>query len=157
EIDRDSGTATVLVQSEKPPDWSPLPPGYLTRPAEFKPFAQSFRAGQRLVFRLRANPTSKTGTTSKADRLAGRPTSNGRRVGLVRDEDQIAWLVDKGRRGGFRIVSDLREADGLEVFWVRVIPEGITGGSKPDGERAHRLSHLAVRFEGLLTVTNPEE
>src|SRR5687768_3848945 len=87
DVTRETGQAVVLVQSEQPPQWEALPAGYLRGPAESKPFAPVFTAGQALIFRLRANPTRKTGTTAKAQRLAGEPKSNGHRVGLVTEAE----------------------------------------------------------------------
>src|SRR5262249_11410448 len=49
----------VLVQSDREPDWARLPTGYTTRGPECKPFDPQFRAGHRLRFRLRANPTKR--------------------------------------------------------------------------------------------------
>jgi CRISPR system Cascade subunit CasE len=143
DLPRDTGTAVVLVQSEKPPDWSLLRPDYLTRPAESKPFEPTFTVGQRLAFRLRANPTCKTGTLSKSDRLAGRSKSNGRRLGLLREGQQREWLVRKAEAGGFRVLG------------VTVVPEGFAHGSKDAGGVRVGLSLLAVRFDGLLGVTDP--
>jgi CRISPR system Cascade subunit CasE len=144
ELARDTGTASVLVQSEKPPDWAALSREYLLRPAESKPFAPAFAAGQRLQFRLRANPATKTGTTSKADRLAGKPRCNGRRVGIVHEEEQVGWLRRKGEAGGFR------------VHGVTVVPEGLTQGFKTANEVCVTLPLLAARFDGLLEVTDPD-
>jgi CRISPR system Cascade subunit CasE len=140
---REGGAVALLVQSEQAPDWSALPPAYLAAPAESKPFAPAFGAGQRLCFRLRANPAKKVGTTSKADRLAGEPRHNGRRVGLVREADQLAWLRRKGEAGGFRLHG------------VVVAAEGLTRGAKPDGETFLALPLFAARFDGLLEVTDP--
>src|SRR5262249_18851822 len=105
DVPRDSGAAVVLVQSEKPPDWSFLRPDYLPRPAESKPFDPTFIAGQRLAFRLRANPTRKTGTPSKSDRLAGRAGGNGRRLGLLGEDQQREWLGRKAEAGGFDVLG----------------------------------------------------
>src|ERR1700683_5857356 len=57
----DSGRSgpTVIVQSEHAPNWSALPDEYLSRPAETKPLVLTFTAGQRLRFRLRANPVQR--------------------------------------------------------------------------------------------------
>jgi CRISPR system Cascade subunit CasE len=141
--DRATGAPTLLVQSEKPPDWAALPRGY-THAAEFKPSEIVVATGQRLAFRLRANPTYKTGTPSKAERLAGVGQRNGKRLGFLREEDQVVWLRRKGDAGGFRVES------------VTVVPEGIVRGSKAAGGVRLALSLLSVRFDGLLTVADPD-
>jgi len=83
---------TVLVQSRTEPDWSALAANqsYLVAPPRVKPLALSLSAGQRLSFRLLANPTV---------------CREGRRHGLDTEEDQIAWLKRKGEQGGFSVIQ----------------------------------------------------
>src|SRR4030042_251385 len=61
EQDQRSGTVSLLVQSEKTPDWTKA--DYLgeclLEKAELKPFDPRMLDGQRLYFRLRANPSVK--------------------------------------------------------------------------------------------------
>jgi CRISPR system Cascade subunit CasE len=142
DADRESGAATILVQSEKEPDWSALTPDYLTQPAEWKRFDPVFAVGQRLVFRLRANPTRKSRTTSKADRLEGKHRCNGRRIALLREEDQVEWLHRKAHECGFRVRS------------VQAVPEGQALGHKSHQEQRQTLTHHAVRYDGLLEITD---
>jgi CRISPR system Cascade subunit CasE len=118
----------VLVQSEKQPDWSPLrqQSGYLWEPPKSKELALQFRPGQRLRFRLRANPTVKR-------------WAEGKRHGLLREEDQRNWLVRKAARCGFR----------LPDFVVRSSRRVVSGSGK------NSPTHLAVDYEGILEVTDP--
>jgi CRISPR system Cascade subunit CasE len=134
----------ILVQSEKCPDWSSLPKNYLLRPAECKPLNLAFALGQLLRFRLRANPTKKTGTTTKADRLAGLPRRNGQRVALLHENEQLDWLSRKEEQGGFRVLH------------VTVTPEGFVQSTKGADTDRLRLSLMGVRFDGLLSVTDPD-
>ena len=133
EPDRPDRPPVVLVQSDKQPDWSALDPldGYLSEPPETKPFAPGLRAGQRLRFRLRANPTVKR---------------DGKRHGLFQEADQLAWLQRKGQAGGFRPVA---------VTLARKVELR----SRATGTANHQApqKHLAVDFEGILEVTNPEK
>ncbi len=129
-------TLAVLVQSEKAPDWTGVVdrPGYdlpqvSQNPKQFEPALQP---GQRLMFRLRANPTVKR-------KFPGETKS--KRVGLYREEEQRDWLARKAQEGGFKVLG------------VRVTPEGVVGGTTKD---RHRLKLLAVRFDGLLQVTDPD-
>ncbi len=139
---RRSGLPTVLLQSHTGPDWNGLsdrqdyllpephwPPHVYANPAT-KRFDLSLSPGQTLSFRLRANPTVKR---------------DGSRHGLYQEEDQRAWLARKGERNGFRPVR------------VTVVQEGNTVAWKPrrDGKR-RKLTLFAVRFEGLLQVTEPD-
>src|SRR5262249_21693608 len=100
-----TGPPIVLVQTRDQPDWCNLPGGYLLRTAESKSLDLAFKSGQLLRFRLRANPTKKLGTATKQERLAGKK-DNGQRFALLREEEQIAWLVQKGEPGGFRVPGE---------------------------------------------------
>jgi len=134
DIDR-QGTASLLVQSEKEPDWNKakLLQDCLLEPVAYKPVAFSFKEGQTLYFRLRANPSVKK---QKEDKR------NGYRLGLLREEDQIKWLRHKAESGGFALVT------------CRVIPEGIVHDEK--GKNGDKLKHYAVCFEGVLKVLSPQ-
>jgi CRISPR system Cascade subunit CasE len=158
------GAPVVLVQSDLRPQWDRLcqvVPRYLLAPPDFKEFEPSFTRGQRLRFRLRANPTKKVASLTRAERLAGvrvrdENSKNGRRLALLREHDQVTWLLHKGEHAGFRIpgewtasTEDRQVANfRVEVIsegWVRLGKEGHTGGR-----------FYAVRFEGMLEVTDPE-
>jgi CRISPR system Cascade subunit CasE len=119
----------VLVQSDVTPDWSRLevPSGYLLCPPATKPFAPSFALGQRLCFRLRANPTVKR---------------DGKRRPLLDEAQQRAWLDRKAAEAGFRVVR------------AEASPEGASCGHKPAGADTLTLTLHAVRFDGLLAVTD---
>lgn len=138
---------SLLVQSELAPDWSRLrDSGYCAGDKTGKPAAvckdiaeayAGLQGGQVLRFRLAANPTKKTGTTSKAQRLAGMPKSNGRREALVAESDQLSWLRRKGDQLGF------------ELLGATVTPVA------EDGQRQKKLLHFrGVVYEGHLRVTD---
>ena len=156
-VDTDSrgGNPVILVQSEIEPDWSNLHAGYLVRPAEFKPFAPVFANGQKLRFRLRANPTKRV--AAKNERLGS--VMAGKRVGLATETEQIRWLLRKGETGGFEVPgvwvraqrSQTEEPIEIPNFRVDVIPEGRARNDKA----GHRDgSFVAIRFDGVLEVTN---
>lgn len=148
----------LLVQSNSVPNWNTLPGGYLgpapdargnpairTVGAEYERIA----AGDRLIFRLRANPTKKLSdrTPGRADRLAGK------RVALLREAEQLAWLERKGEQHGFRV---LRTAVAPEVPAVQVAVQATERGRRParDGGEAMALRFGAVLFNGRLEVTD---
>jgi CRISPR system Cascade subunit CasE len=154
-VDADHGSPTLLVQSEVEPDWGHLPDGYLrTSPPDCKPLDVAFTPGQRLRFRLRANPTKRV--AAKNPGFAG--TMVGKRVGLNTEVEQIRWLLRKGEAGGFTVPGEWVAAKHpatagpieLPNFRVDAISEGrvhhVKGGT---GALA------AVRFEGVLVVTDP--
>lgn len=145
----------VLVQSSREPRWDNLPVGYVLAEPVSKPFDLHFRAGQRLRFRLRANPTKRV--ASKNERLGG--VMAGKRVGLATETEQIRWLLRKGTAGGFRIPGEWVQAKHpqteepfeLPNFRVDAIPEGRARNDKA----GHRDgSFVAIRFDGVLEVTN---
>lgn len=150
----------VLVQSDLQPDWTQLAEkgaNYLLD-HELKTFQPSFTPGQRLRFRLRANPTKKVGTWSKAERLAtdrNTHTKNGHRLALLREEEQLTWLLHKAEPGGFRIPGQWIHQSDRKVanFRVEITPEGWLHCGK-HGHNEGRL--FSVRFEGLLEVTDPD-
>ena len=122
------GPATwVLVQSRVAPDWALLQvsDGYLVSPVKMKEVDPALGAGQRLAFRLRANPTVKR---------------DGKRLGLYREEDQLEWLNRKAGTSGFRLLSVLvRDVDKAKTS----LSEGREG------------CFANATFEGVLEVTDP--
>ncbi len=133
----ETGGLTLLVQSEQAPNWSwldGLGPYLLSishdNPA-IKRFNPTFTTGQRLLFRLRANPTVKR---------------QGKRRGLYREEEQRAWLNRKAEQGGFAVLA------------VDIVSEGLVRGKiQHAGQESHSLRFLAVRFDGLLQVIDPAQ
>lgn len=143
----DDRPPAVIVQSDKMPDWSRLPAEVFARVDGPKLLNLAFRAGQRLRFRLRANPTVKR---------------DGKRLGLLREEDHVRWLLRKARTSGFDILG----AEGIPAeagvtlpatLRLQVVREGAVHSRKSstDGE-VGLMTHVAVRFDGLLRVTDPE-
>ncbi|NSW58710.1 MAG: type I-E CRISPR-associated protein Cas6/Cse3/CasE [Armatimonadetes bacterium] len=135
ESDRRTGVPTALVQSAIEPDWSALTQldryllaTDLDNPA-YKQLTPAFSTGQVLQFRLRANPTVKR---------------DGKRLGLLEEQAQAAWLARKAEGGGFRILS------------CAIVPEGLGSAAKHDRGHRVQVSHFAVRFDGILQVTEPD-
>lgn len=132
DINKESNALTLLVQSEKEPDWKPLDEAgnFLLEPAQSKLFSPTFRSGQPFHFRLRANPTVKR---------------QGKRFGIVKEDEQLAWLHRKGAAGGF------------ELGAVVVSPEQKMQDKMTDRAKTqHDLTLVAVRFDGFLKVKDPE-
>ncbi len=119
---------TVLIQSDKAPDWEKLvaADSYFIRPPRTKPFDPSFSAGQQLAFRLMANPTVKR---------------DGKRWGLVGEEEQRRWIERKASAGGFSLLR------------LRVTPHRSVEGEKGD---AFPLTFVSVTYEGMLEVTDSQ-
>ena len=163
DADARSGRLVLLVQSVHAPDWSRarLTADYMLPGAapEVKEFHLPHLAGQVLAFRLRANPTVKKATHAeepaatpgyvaqareRRSRGEKEPGRNGVRLGLAKEEDQRAWLARKGEQHGFRVLR------------AHIAPEGVQVSHSGRGAGGRRLAQLAVRYEGLLQVTDAE-
>jgi CRISPR system Cascade subunit CasE len=125
------------------PDWTwlaePGARGYLLPVNEPNPavkqFALDLDPGQRLAFRLRANPTAR------------RLCEDGvrRRVGLYEEEKQMEWLERKAEQSGFDIVA------------ARSSGETTAGGTVYRNGNKHELTLFSVQFDGMLEVRDPEQ
>ncbi len=126
----------LLVQSDKEPHWQKVDfiLDCLSEPVEQKVLAPSFKVGQTLCFRVRANPSVKKQEEGK---------KNGRRLGLLNEEDQLKWLKQKGESGGFALIS------------CDTVPEGVIQNERGNQDK-EKLRHFAVRFDGMLRVTDAE-
>ncbi|MBM4029186.1 MAG: type I-E CRISPR-associated protein Cas6/Cse3/CasE [Planctomycetes bacterium] len=164
DVDEPRGRVTVYVQSHVQPDWSFLdtvsdylgtdvdPPNPACKDI-VKTYAR-LRSGQVLSFRLRANPTKRIGKSAKGDEVL-----KGKRVGLVREEEQIQWLTRKGKGCGFEILMKQVEKENGETHQiprVKVCREGKQRGRKREDGRSHEMTQLAVCFDGLLRITNAD-
>lgn len=144
----ETGPPVLLVQSAVAPDWSlPASAGALVplgRPPEVKAIEASLAAigvGQRLRFRLRANPTKRIHANhAGTDRLAGK------RVDLRDEQSQLDWLGRKGEQHGFAVVAATTRPGA---------PGGKEHGRTGGGAGA-RLTFGAVLFEGVLEVVEAE-
>lgn len=120
---------TVLVQSSVAPDWRWLKAQPWSRQVASKALPLDhfdIPLGTELAFRLRANPTV---------------CRDGKRHGLFKDKQQLAWLARKGEDSGFKVTRALTIKEGDQV--VRQTKKG-------------PITLFAVRFEGLLRVLNAE-
>lgn len=171
EVDESRHCIIVYVQSIVEPDWSFLATfrDYLLTGADkpnpvCKDVAEAYqqlRAGQLLSFRLRANPTKRIARVAKGD-----SELKGKRVGLLREEDQIAWLIRKGQEretgkpGGFELPTQHNMPPGTEIRevpLVRVRQEGKQVGRKRSNRRSHTTTHLSILFDGVLRITNADD
>lgn len=135
-----NGRAVIIVQSAVKPDWEYAfhNAGYiLTASPEVKPFEPLFTKGQRLRFRLAANPTRRLSKNSPDVREA----SIGKRVPVPTNQ-LIDWLDRRAESGGFSIDKD---ATTFQPGYIYV--------NKTRDGNGQRLR--SVRYEGILEVTDP--
>jgi len=122
--------ATVLVQSATSGRWQCLQelPGYVRAlyPDKAVAVGQLLQPGRSYVFRLSCNPTV---------------TRDGKRYGLLREDEQLAWLARQGRQHGF---SPLHARIGRSE---RV--------SHRQGRGGQRITLQVVQFDGLLRAEAP--
>lgn len=129
----------ILVQSRVAPDWERLVTersGYLIAMPQVKEWEPKLSEGARLTFRLRANPTVKR---------------EGKRLPLLKEEEQLQWLARQAQSHGFLLPSLVTKQGGeLPQAHLAVEPpqQHRTAGGKT-------TTHHAVLFEGVLTVTDP--
>lgn len=167
EADKKGRFVKVYVQSLIEPNWSFLGGlnGYLYNGSEtlsyehknIWPAMLKLQKGHILSFRLRANPTKRI--ANSLDPMKGK------RVELAREDDQIAWLLRKGREieknvpSGFDLLTKkFWDKQGREILFpcVSVRQEGKFAGQKRDATGGHTMMHYSVLFEGLLQITDPD-
>jgi CRISPR system Cascade subunit CasE len=142
------GHPRVLVQSRTVADWAGINvQGWLAKadPAidlRERLKLESLEVGQSFRFRLRANPCV---------------TRDGKRLGLLRREDQEAWLERKGRLHGFALPRpacfDLLESAPDRID-VRISQEQMLRGRQRSG---NEIRIYSVLYDGFLSVTEPEK
>lgn len=125
----------MLVQTQVEPNWESLfERGLLLEPAAVKLFEPVFMKGDTYYFRLLANPTVRRKEGDYA----------GKRVALLREEEQAAWLTRKAKSGGFELLQlDFSEQG-------KIISRKFIEGKETS------LTHQAMLYSGVLTVNESE-
>ncbi|GAB4151245.1 MAG: type I-E CRISPR-associated protein Cas6/Cse3/CasE [Roseiflexaceae bacterium] len=149
----------LLVQSHGQPDWSFLPRQVFSEDPDgrgnpsCRPLDSDYQrivVGAQLLFRLRANPTKRISNRQpdRTDQLLGK------RVAILREADQLAWLQRKGEQHGFRLLATTTTADVPEA---RAATQETVRGWRPATHTTPvmPLTFGAVRFDGRLEVTDP--
>ncbi len=144
ELDPEGRAPTLLVQSAVVPDWSrPGAAGAWAANArpEVKEVGAAYAAiaaGDRLRFRLRANPTRRVHAVHAGDdKLAGK------RVDLRDEDKRLDWLGRKGEHHGFGVVA----------AEVRPGSPGNRDRGRPGGGAAP-IAFGAALYEGVLEVAD---
>lgn len=133
DIDHNTGDMSILVQSEKKPDWAKLKGfGDFVKECKCKEINPLLSSEQILRFRLRANPTK-------------REKETGKRQGIFSEEEQIEWLHKKGLQRGFELI----EATATDEGFARDRKSNQNSGR-------NNITLLSVKYEGLLRVIDSE-
>lgn len=146
ETDR-AGRPRILLQSRAHADWQRVGVnGWLSDvgpPIDLMDRLKLdfLRAGQRFRFRLRANPSV---------------TRSGKRLGLLKTEQQELWIARKGALHGFSLPQlpsfDSSTSTSVRID-VRISQERMLRGIQHGG---NGISLYSVLYDGILTVTDPD-
>jgi CRISPR system Cascade subunit CasE len=101
----------------------------------------SLKVGQRFRFRLRSNPCV---------------TRNGKRLGLLRLEEQEKWIERKGKLHGFflpQLASFYLPETSRKRGDVRISQEQMLRGNQHSG---NAIRIFSVLYDGILIVTEPD-
>lgn len=142
-----TGYPRILVQSRTMPDWAGISvKGWLANadpPIDLKDRLKldSLKVGQCFRFRLRANPCV---------------SRKGKRLGLLKLEDQEKWIERKGEHHGFSLsrLAALDFSDSSEKrVDVRVSQPQMLRGKRNNGVQ---INIFSVLYDGILMVADPE-
>ncbi|MEA5052737.1 MAG: type I-E CRISPR-associated protein Cas6/Cse3/CasE [Propionicimonas sp.] len=127
--------------------WTSTP---VWRTAEYGPFLDRLRVGQRWVFRLVANPVRNVRDAPTGD-ATGSALPRGRRVPLIKEADQREWLLSRSEGLGFRVVDGASGGANLSV----------THGRRRRFDRRKEdetwlVTLQTAQFDGVLEVTDVE-
>ena len=105
-LDVEEDNAILLVQSDIKPDWDKIHPDLLLPASPFDPVPNpavrqmnglDLPNGRFLQFRLTTNPTKRFSS--------GKGNKPGPRRALYDEDDQCAWLLEKGKANGFTLLD----------------------------------------------------
>ncbi len=148
-LDRMGESLVLYVQSTIKPDWLRLSPGYASQ-TDAKPIHDLYLAiakGDRLQFRLAANPTKRAGKNDEGDPKF-RDEKKRRRIDIRSEEDRIEWLRRKGEQCGFMLCQVKTVANPVASVSTEMRP---ALSFKHD---AGRVTLGSTVFEGVLEVTD---
>lgn len=119
----------ILAQSNRLPNWHAAFDDFAVLQAapESKEIKWAFEPDQLYRFRLLANPTV---------------TREGKRLGLLKEEDQLAWIERQMHKAGAKLLGCQVRCNGLQK-----------SGKNPT-KQENEQTHLSVLFDGVLQVVD---
>lgn len=166
ETSREAEPPTLLVQSQVAPRWEQLPAGYVHTldQRSWTPEA-AFAKGKAVAFRLRANPTVNRvpDGANRDESASGSSRGRRKRLGLWREEEQLAWLQRQAERHGLgNVAVTISQAErvrcrrGGKVMTVASVQfDGQAVIAEPDALAAgvrSGIGHARMLGLGLLSV-----
>lgn len=149
-LDNKGDSIVLYVQSTVEPEWHRLSPGYATR-ADAKPIHRLYSAisnGDRLQFRLAANPTKRAGKNDDGN-TKFKDEKKRRRIDIRTEDGRIKWLARKGEECGFRLCR-VTSTDGTASVETSI------GRSLTFKHEKGRVTLGSAVFEGVLEVTDAD-
>lgn len=149
-LDHKGECAVLYVQSSVKPDWGKLSPGY-AEDQDAKPvhgLYANIKNGDRLRFRLAANPTRRAGKSDTGN-AKFHDQKKRRRIDIRTEEDRLKWLARKGETCGFRLFK-ANTADSV------VSAEASAGRAIAFKHDKGRVTLGSAIFEGVLEVTDAD-
>jgi CRISPR system Cascade subunit CasE len=149
-LDQKGESAVLYIQSNTRPDWHRLSPGYAIRYDDKKidHLYTAIKNGDRLQFRLAANPTKRAGKSDDGKERFRDPKKR-RRIDIRTEEGRIKWLARKGEECGFRL-AQARISD--DVVATEVSTERGSSFKHDNG----RVTLGSAVFTGVLEVTDAD-
>lgn len=126
----------LLVQTQNEPVWTALvESGLLIEQPQVKLFDPHIPDRSDFYFRLLGNPTVRRKLED----------GSSKRVGLYTMEEQNDWIRRKAEQSGFQINA------------LTLTDQGMVESIKRKDDCTFHIKHQSVQFDGILTVTKPEQ
>ncbi|MHA1145874.1 MAG: type I-E CRISPR-associated protein Cas6/Cse3/CasE [Candidatus Helarchaeota archaeon] len=155
---------SLLVQSEKhpnPEEFDTLRPQYFKeemKVLDIEPFLNDLNEKIPYRFRLRANPTVKI--TEKESKNKAK-----KRIPLVKEEDQILWLIKRSKKCGFQVLNvNSNSGNNKDVY--NLIPRDDNNFLvnkprikylKPKDKHGNRVTIFSTFYDGILKITDKQK
>ena len=141
ETNHNSARSIVLIQSVTQPNWEKVQQknkDYFARFPEVRSLDNlNIKAGARLRFRLRANPSKRVYYAKK---------EKSQRISLFSEKDRLEWILGKAEGGGFSVsAEDLLVCDApYRTMFIA------------HGDKKHKATINMVDYDGVLQVVNAD-
>lgn len=160
-VSGDGQRAVIIVQSTMKPNWEWCfhnAPDFLAAPPQVKTYEPDYRAGEKLRFRIKLNPTVKTRNYKNDDQTLDNSNKPSKRLALTWDTDSDpetavnAWFSRKVDASGFVLVQSKL----IQLSWVYGSKMKAANEQNQEGKVLHHgMKFRSALLEGYLKVTDP--